>query len=625
MSTAKDNNPGLLSKVAKFVRNPTTNWSDLDVKEPEPDVGYSKQALKEMIERKRQNDFVRRREFDQLRKLRSRDPTVITEGAGRPSFYQSSLPTNQDERAVTLKKIDEIEAQMSKQWWKGKNPDAVETPPQTALPTPAEPLPAPVAPAVLLDNFDRPGQGGAPLDSGSEAHSDFALTQPAGAATELAHGQSSVQGPPTVSPATVVSKTFEPTAYVGFPSPPPRAYSREEPITVSPPPRPQDTTGSGFSSSRIHAEEMTDASTDPDIEEAAIRFANGDDTGAENGLLDALNERGHIDESAELWTAALFDLYRATGQQLRFDSIAIDFAERFGRSAPPWFSMPEQLGRTQPVERAAAPEQASTTDAIWTSPAVLDENAVNELNLALANAPLPWHLDWSGLKSITPDALFPLEPLLAGWCALRVRLRFKGAEQLEAVLKTCTRSGDKSQRVGWWQVRMNALRVMRLQDAFELVALDYCVTYEVSPPSWQEARCEYEQDGKSAIALGEGVDATQDTTERIPNFASDFTAPMGLEEVPVVVVELTGEILGDAADAIKRLEEGRNQSSGRLMVSCARLMRVDFSAAGSLLNWVANRQTEGCNVQFRDVHRLVGAFFNVIGINEHARVLLRSN
>ena len=31
---------------------------------------YSKQMLKEMIERKRRNDFVRKREFDMLRKMR---------------------------------------------------------------------------------------------------------------------------------------------------------------------------------------------------------------------------------------------------------------------------------------------------------------------------------------------------------------------------------------------------------------------------------------------------------------------------------------------------------------------------------------------------------------------------
>jgi hypothetical protein len=61
------------------------------------------------------------------------------------------------------------------------------------------------------------------------------------------------------------------------------------------------------------------------------------------------------------------------------------------------------------------------------------------------------------------------------------------------------------------------------------------------------------------------------------------------------------------------------------VVSCANLIRVDFSAAGGILNWVAERQAEGCRVQFREVHRLVASFFHVIGINEHARIVLRTN
>jgi hypothetical protein len=125
----KDNNAGLLSKVAKFVRNPTVNWSDLDKPVSEADSGYSKQALKEMIERKRRNDFVRKREFDQLRKLRNRDPGAPVGQPDRPSFYQSSMSSNLDERKDTLKKIDEIEAQMSKQWWKGKQSEGGPTNP----------------------------------------------------------------------------------------------------------------------------------------------------------------------------------------------------------------------------------------------------------------------------------------------------------------------------------------------------------------------------------------------------------------------------------------------------------------------------------------------------------------
>ena len=38
---------------------------------------------------------------------------------------------------------------------------------------------------------------------------------------------------------------------------------------------------------------------------------------------------------------------------------------------------------------------------------------------------------------------------------------------------------------------MAALRVMNRPDEFELVALNYCITYEVSPPPWEDATCGY--------------------------------------------------------------------------------------------------------------------------------------
>ncbi|MGE4243759.1 MAG: hypothetical protein AB7E83_25170, partial [Ramlibacter sp.] len=120
---AKDE-PGLLSKVVRFVKNPTTNWADLDQQETERESTYSKQMLKEMIERKRRNDFVRKREFDMLRKMRRSEVMSGQDPAARPSFFQSSMPSKPDDRATTLKKIDEIEAQMSMQWWKTKHADS---------------------------------------------------------------------------------------------------------------------------------------------------------------------------------------------------------------------------------------------------------------------------------------------------------------------------------------------------------------------------------------------------------------------------------------------------------------------------------------------------------------------
>lgn len=111
----------------------------------------------------------------------------------------------------------------------------------------------------------------------------------------------------------------------------------------------------------------------------------------------------------------------------------------------------------------------------------------------------------------------------------------------------------------------------------------------------------------------------------VPGARQDSRAAisMGVATSPAIQSELVGEIRGDAAEILKRLDTGL-EGRTRLVISCARLIRVDFTAAGSILTWVSTLQEKGCQVQFRDVSRIVAAFFNVIGISEHAQVVPRS-
>lgn len=60
-------------------------------------------------------------------------------------------------------------------------------------------------------------------------------------------------------------------------------------------------------------------------------------------------------------------------------------------------------------------------------------------------------------------------------------------------------------------------------------------------------------------------------------------------------------------------------------ISCAALVRIDFAAAGTLLNWVTARDERGERVQFVEAQRLVVAFFGVIGIAYHAAVSPRQH
>ncbi|HWT17877.1 MAG TPA: hypothetical protein VN280_03080, partial [Variovorax sp.] len=123
----KEESGRLFSKVAKFVRNPLKDWSELNATADStlPEQAYSREMLKEMIERRQRNDFVRRREFDMLRKLRQREAAAHAfEGTVTPSSFNLNSTTEKSEgRALTLKKIDEIEEQMSQQWWKGRGPN----------------------------------------------------------------------------------------------------------------------------------------------------------------------------------------------------------------------------------------------------------------------------------------------------------------------------------------------------------------------------------------------------------------------------------------------------------------------------------------------------------------------
>ena len=53
----------------------------------------------------------------------------------------------------------------------------------------------------------------------------------------------------------------------------------------------------GFSASKLFAIDVEEFAHDPELEEAAIRFANGDDAGAEAGLLRSAGPEGRAHRS----------------------------------------------------------------------------------------------------------------------------------------------------------------------------------------------------------------------------------------------------------------------------------------------------------------------------------------
>lgn len=615
---SKDSIPaGLFSKVVKFVRHPATNWNELDAVGDKQDPDYSKQALKEMIERKRRNDFVRKREFDMLRKLRSKSGAKDTGSRGRPSFFQSSYSSRPDDRAGTLKKIDEIEAQMSMQWWKTKQRGENSQQLNTRV---TEPLPD-------ATDSERAYRTTVPTQDGSaDMARDGLPTQQMNHSPAVGKAASAQPGKPAKA----------------SPGPDPRQHVPSGGVSSQPGELDAPQSGSfdmddgryasAFSPSKFYALDVNELAMDPEIEEAAIRFASGDEVATEQGLLDVLTRKGNGGTSDE-WMA-LFDLYRATGQAEAFEGRAIDFANRFSKSAPQWFSMPTEAAKR--VEKCQSTTAEDQRRANWVADAELDSHAVTILSKVLERTPQPWVLDWSEVQTIQPMAVTRLYKLFASWAQSDVELCFLGTMALLGKVQALTVSGDRSTDKACWDMHLALLRVMNLPDDFELTALDFCVTYEISPPGWEPPICRFrdlaaQNSGLTGLAYAKPA-STEVANGTSAGGRSSFFKTGGLVDpqatssfnFAAVQGELVGELLGDPGAQLAELDKLMGEAVLRV-ISCKFLIRVDFAAAGAMLNWASAHVAEGRRVQFVDVHRLVSAFFHVVGITEYADVETRAD
>ncbi|MBX3607248.1 MAG: STAS domain-containing protein [Piscinibacter sp.] len=569
MAESKDTS-SFFRKVVKFVANPTTEWADVAPSEEARETEFAKSELKAMIERKRRNDFVRKREFDMLRKVRreglSGEQLAALGGSSKIDDSEGKLlvaESGAKQEAGVKAKIDEIEQQMVG--------DGFAPPPRRG----PEFYNAPTQPA--------------PMDGAARASARMPLSTPRPVEASVPANAAVAVAAPAAAPASAALS----------------------PLTL-------DSNAGDFG--QAFAVEVSEVAHDPDLDEAVIAFANADFEQCEQALSGLTGQGGSRNAHAETWLV-LFDLYRAIGQQHKFESLALDYAQQFGWSAPQWFSMPRMVAEAASEERPARGGSARLDGQVgWVCPDYVDADAVAKLSSQSLQMPLPWVFDWSALKGIEPEACARLSELFRSWIRQKLDMRWLGGEKLFAVLQDAAPTGVKDADPAYWQLRLDALRMTNRPDQFDECAIDYCVTYEVSPPSWEPAQCEVRISGTQTSTQSPPLSVVSEVST---SFLESRMPDESAGQVQVASVELSGQLVGDIGETLKHLE-GQLGASTIVNVSCAKLIRVDFIAAGDLLNWVLARRGENRTVSFVEAHRLVALFFGAMGINEHARVKVRA-
>jgi ABC-type transporter Mla MlaB component len=325
----------------------------------------------------------------------------------------------------------------------------------------------------------------------------------------------------------------------------------------------------------FNAPETAVAPASAPVEESAILYANGQDAATEALLTENLAGEGRTER--RIWWM-LFDLYQAQGREEAFNSIAIDYASAFETSPPAYHK--RNKGKTS---AGVAPAAALS--------GTLDEDSAPQLARLLA-APADGAVLRIELGQIRAVTEVGCSRLLATLQALRKRKRplvVAGADTLASLLRPALVVGDPSSGASPWLLMIELLQILHREKEFEEAAMDYCVTFEVSPPSFEPA----------------------------PNVAS--AAPASGNPASGDYFVLPAVIDGNCAPLMASIgvfAEANNPA----VLDCALLTRIDYGCAAILVEKLRSLQQEKVQVELRDLSHLVTELLRLLGGGDCARL-----
>lgn len=334
--------------------------------------------------------------------------------------------------------------------------------------------------------------------------------------------------------------------------------------------------GTGFGHIEVTETAVRDSAA---VEEAVICFANGQTSQAIAALQTELRHNSEVAANPDLWLM-LLELYQIAGMQPEYEKTAVDFVLRFERSAPAWRN-----------RSAFAP---SADDEMFfslfgplsaASRPYLDQLAAAEPDKRLV------HLDVTRLTGADGDGSRLLREVLNDLRRRGHRLFLAGAEHMTALLDAALRGEGRRERE-FWLLLLEVYAILDRQKDFENLAVDFAVHFEVSPPSWEPL-----PPHPRAPALERRAETRAG--------ADDFV--------------FHGEVRGAADSQLQELAKFAEKRR-YVNINMGNVVRLDFVAAGMLLNLLSACRQKGQVVRVHDTNELIFGLLEILGITDLAMV-----
>ncbi len=330
----------------------------------------------------------------------------------------------------------------------------------------------------------------------------------------------------------------------------------------------------------------------PVIEEAAILFANGQTDLVEPILLNAIAEDALGNTPLTVW-GMLFDLYQITGQRASFENLSIEYANKFEMSPPAWVD-----NNTEPKTQAAAAPRVGSTPGVAFS-GKLDATSIKQLERIknMAEMSNVIKLEFARVTEVDPIGCGLLFSVLQKLQKSGHNLILVGAPELAEKIRAILMVGRRDETEAPWLLLLELLRLLNRESDFEETSIDYCVTFEVSPPSFVSPQ-------------NKVVTAAEETAEPDEATSDHFAMP--------VVIDARTDTLVQSITAYAH-------THNPVILDCTRLTRMDFNAAGRLFGSLTPLISAGKSIELHNANHFIVALCHVMGVAELVRIVPRKN
>ncbi|MBS1158185.1 MAG: hypothetical protein H6R15_604 [Proteobacteria bacterium] len=332
-----------------------------------------------------------------------------------------------------------------------------------------------------------------------------------------------------------------------------------------------------FTDSSVMAIDV-DHDVDPlqaDLEQAVVLFANGQDAAA-RGLLEALIRAYPGMEGRRFWHL-LFDLLQIIGDRAAFEKLGFDFAEVCETSPPAWRQEAPTKSREVSGPQVFSLQGVLTAECV--APLAELENVISQKQPAVISC--------GKLIGCDDDIAGRFADLLARARRSGISLTLDEPEGFLRRLNDRLVAGD-ARHAPSWLLLLELLQRHGTQEAFEERAVDYAVTFELSPPSWDDR----------PVAVSKSVVAPVRTRDDAYYLSGDLKSCRFEDLIPVI------------------------EQNEMPVLDFSGVRRMDFFSAGQLVNRLAPYKTAGRDIVVRSPNHLVAELMAVVGLNKQARIIV---